>query len=150
MVKLADALGRHIVVEVERHGHGIDGLAGLSAAQGRAFPCLVGGFPALLLEVAEDAAREAVFAAVVHDAALIRMHIFLGQELLLDAGGDMLPGQHFIEWARAARIPVHIQAEVGKGLLPRLEVEILAPAFELGPQLPGALDHVAHAPVAAG
>ena len=86
MVELADAVGRHVVVEVERHGHGVDGLAGFAAAERRTFPGLVRRFPALLFEIAENAAGETVLTTVVYDATLVGVDVFLGEKLLLDAG----------------------------------------------------------------
>ena len=91
-----------------------------------------------------------MFATVIDDATLIGVDILLHQELFLEAGGNVFPGQHFVGLALAAGVPIHVQPSVGKGLLPRGEVKIFAPAFELGPQFPRPLDHVRQAAVATG
>ncbi len=91
-----------------------------------------------------------MLAAIVHHAALIGVDIFIDQELLFQPRRDVLPRQYFSGRTRPPGIPVHVQAKIGKGLLPGGEIKIFAPALQFGAQLPCTLNHVTDPPVTPG
>ena len=91
-----------------------------------------------------------MFAAVIDDTASVSVQIFLRQELFVQPGRNVLPGQDLVQRALAAGEPVHLQVTVGKGPLPEIEAEILTPGVKFSAQFPGALDDIAQPAVAAG
>src|SRR5690606_525622 len=104
----------------------LDAVAGAGAA-------VVAGGPAAVLE-----------ADLVEGVAPL-----LPQEVLVQAGREVVPGEHLVLGAVAVAVPVHVEAVGLHGRLPALQAEVLAPLLE-GPALaPDLLDDGPEAAVAA-
>ena len=67
-----------------------------------------------------------------------------------DHGVDAAPGEYLVPGPLPVGVEVAVQAAGGQGVHPAMEVKILAPGVELGPVLPGVLQHVGQAAVAPG
>src|SRR5262249_60309598 len=73
----------------------------------------------------------------------------LPQEVGVEPGRDVGPGQHLVLGAVAVHVPVDREPLGGHGVLPQVERELLAPLLERAARPPYALDHCADPPVAA-
>ncbi len=118
-------------------------------AQRRAAPGLFVRAATLLFELAQDAAAKAVIPAIVNHRADLAVAILLDEEVLVQAQADVIPGHDLVHAAFASRIPIWVQPLLGKGLHPGAVAELIAPGVELGAELPGALDDIGQAAVAA-
>ncbi len=147
MVEFTDEIGAHVAVVVEGDGHGGDRLAFGVAAKGRAAPVAVASqfvlrLPAFPAELADDAARIAVIAAVIDHRALLAVPVFIDQILFFHAHAQMIPGQDLVEAAFTTGVPIHIEAGIGKGLLPGIPGKLITPGIEAGAETPGAFDDI--------
>src|SRR5690606_581169 len=73
----------------------------------------------------------------------------LPQEILVEAGRDVVPRQDLVLGAVPVDVPVDVEAVVGHGLEPQVEAEVLAPLLDRAAAAPRLLDHGAEASVAA-
>src|SRR5205807_3474628 len=74
----------------------------------------------------------------------------LPEEVLVQAGADVVPGKHLVVGAVAGDVPVDGEAVPRHGLLPQPQVEVLAPLLEDAAPAPHVLDDGADTSVAAG
>ena len=72
----------------------------------------------------------------------------LPQEVLVEAGRDVVPRQDLVLGAVAVDVPLEVEAVVGHGLEPQVEAEVLAPLLERAAPPPHLLDDRAEAAVA--
>ena len=108
-------------------GHDVlDGVAGAGAA-------VVAGGPAAVLE-----------AQLVERVAPV-----LPEEVLVEPGGDVVPGQDLVLVAVAVDVPLDVEPVAGHGLVPGVLAEVLAPLLERAAGAPDVLDDRAEAAIAA-
>src|SRR4030095_8370005 len=74
----------------------------------------------------------------------------LPQEVLVETGREVVPGQDLVLGAVAVHVPLEVEAVLGQGVEPQVEPEVLAPLLERAAPAPHGLDDRAQAAVAPG
>src|SRR5262249_30108767 len=100
------------------------------------------------LEVAGAAVGAALDRAVGGEHAGDGSREILTQELLADAGVEVIPREHLIE-RTATEVEPRVEAVLGHRRSPEIRLAVLGPAVEAGAAAVSRLDHVGDPPVAA-
>ena len=79
-------------------------------------------------------------AAVLEADLVERVAPVLPEEVLVQAGREVVPGQHLVLGAVPVHVPVDVEAVAGHGVDPELEVEALGPLLERAAVAPDVLD----------